>query len=364
MKTPAEQTPQRVAWSYAGGMGVIDVVGNIGMSSGDDPEPLPQEALEFAGLVAEFVQRGCSKIRVRINSRGGCTFTALAMYDALRQAAAGGVTVETEVVGLAASAASLLLMAGDVRIMSENSELMVHEMSSRIWGTLEEMREGLAVLEKAWGRMVAIYCERAGLQEDTFREAHKKDVYYTAAEALAAGFITQVGAAATPLPEVVQRVAEAPAAAAARRSWWEGVRELAVRVGLAEPRKSEAETKVEQRLACAEQRVAELETECRGLQDLLARAQAERAAAETDRREEIEREVAARVAGMGLQPAELPAPGGEAAPGTAAKAEPLADDAAVRAMCATGSAVSYACKSPAHAAQVMAVLRSKNNQNT
>jgi ATP-dependent protease ClpP protease subunit len=67
-----------------------------------------------------------SKIVVRVNSLGGSCFDAAAIANALRDQAAKGRTIETSIDGIAASAASVVIMAGSVIRMADNAMVMVH----------------------------------------------------------------------------------------------------------------------------------------------------------------------------------------------------------------------------------------------
>ena len=88
---------------------ILDEIGMWGVS-----------AKEF---IAELKQYAGQAITLTINSPGGSVFDALAIYNALRNS---GGEVTTKVMGVAASAASLIFMAGDKRVMPENTFLMIH----------------------------------------------------------------------------------------------------------------------------------------------------------------------------------------------------------------------------------------------
>ena len=64
-----------------------------------------------------------SSVDVEINSPGGDVFAGLAIYNGLRNS---GKKINVKVLGLAASAASLIAMAGDTIEMPENSFMMIH----------------------------------------------------------------------------------------------------------------------------------------------------------------------------------------------------------------------------------------------
>lgn len=352
---PEEQKPGIFALATvkaedASTVGVVDIVGPIGRAA--------DENIKFADRVQALVDEGCKKIRVRVNSPGGCVFTALSIFDTLQAARDSGVYVQSEVMGLAASAASLVILAADKVIISGNSQIMVHEPSTMLWGKLGELRDGVDMVDRLWQRMVSIYTARTGQDAQAFIDAHTKDVFYTAEEALAAKLVDEIGTAlsAEPLPE--PPAAKEPVQAQAKPGFMDGMRRMAARLGLLpEPPAPTAEEKLTAALADNKKISAELE----GLRAQLATAMEERAtamqereAAQADRSADIEKAVAARLADMAQPGAALP-PSQTPRKTEAPEPNALRADAEVAKWLAGGdfgSAVSYACQSAEHRAQV------------
>lgn len=132
------------------------------------------------------------KIKVSINSPGGDVFAGLAIYNMLRGAAKAGKDIETEVVGVAASAASLILMAGDKRTAPKNTFVMVHNPWGVAIGNADEMRDTADVLDKIGASLQSTYVERTGQPENAISAMLAVDTWMTADEALASGFVTEV----------------------------------------------------------------------------------------------------------------------------------------------------------------------------
>ena len=126
-----------------------------------------------------------------INSPGGSVFDALAMYNVLR---ANGGTVTTKVLGVAASAASLVAMAGDKIIMPENTFMMIHNPWAFAAGNAEELREFADTLDTIGSSLVKTYVARTGLPEEEVKALLDNETWLTAEEALAKGFATEVEA--------------------------------------------------------------------------------------------------------------------------------------------------------------------------
>ena len=141
--------------------------------------------VDAAQLVRELHALGdLDVIDVFINSPGGDAFDGVAIYNALRRNRA---TVHVTVDGLAASAASLIAMAGDTLTMARGSELMIHDASAVAWGNAGLMRETADLLDKLSDSYADCYAARAGGESADWREVMRAETWYTAPEAVAAG---------------------------------------------------------------------------------------------------------------------------------------------------------------------------------
>lgn len=132
------------------------------------------------------------ELSVRINSPGGDVFEAIAIYNALARFPAR-VTVHVD--GVAASAATLVAMAGDKVLVAENAMFMVHRPWTGVMGDAPEMRRQADVLDKAWSAMLATYARRTGRRAATFEQKVASaggEWWMTAAEAVAEGFADAV----------------------------------------------------------------------------------------------------------------------------------------------------------------------------
>lgn len=140
----------------------IDIDGEIGSASwdGDEytwntPEAIKKKLREIQNIRAE-------KIIVNINSLGGYVNDGLAIHDVLAMHPA---KIETRVIGMTASAATIIAQAGDVRKMSENALYLIHRAWGLVIGNVKTVREFIDELDKIDGRMAAIYAKRSGKTE-------------------------------------------------------------------------------------------------------------------------------------------------------------------------------------------------------
>ena len=164
-------------------------------SEGNKPARLTiHEEIGFWGtqakdFIAQLEAIDGDELDVEISSPGGDTFAAVAMYNALRNS---GKTITTKVMGVAASAASLIFMAGDKRVMPKNSMLMVHNPWTFTAGNADELRETAEVLDKVGDSVRSTYAVRSGLDDEKLTELLSKDTWLNADEAKELGFATEV----------------------------------------------------------------------------------------------------------------------------------------------------------------------------
>ena len=130
-------------------------------------------------------------IKLAINSPGGAVFDALAIYNALRQHPA---SVEVTIMGVAASAASIIAMAGDTVVMPENAFMMIHNPLNMAYGNADDLREMADVLDKIGASLVGIYAKRTGLPEDEIKALLDAETWLNAEEAVTKGFADELQA--------------------------------------------------------------------------------------------------------------------------------------------------------------------------
>lgn len=128
---------------------------------------------------------GGADILVSLNSPGGDVFDAFAIYNALHRYA-GRVT--TRVDGVAASAASLIAMAGKPTIMPENTQMMIHNAWIITGGTAEDLRTTAEMMDRIRDGVVAAYSRKSGLDSDKIIEMMDATTWMSALEAQALGF--------------------------------------------------------------------------------------------------------------------------------------------------------------------------------
>ncbi|KZK97932.1 ATP-dependent Clp protease proteolytic subunit [Pseudovibrio sp. Ad5] len=139
-------------------------------------------------VIQALAEHGRDKdVTVRMNSGGGDPITAIAVYNALK-AHDGQVTVQID--AMSASAASLIAMGADVRIMQAGAQMMIHEPSSGGWGTAHDLKEGADLLDMQADEYAKLYAKASGKTTEEAREVMKAETWMTGEEAVIAGFAT------------------------------------------------------------------------------------------------------------------------------------------------------------------------------
>lgn len=140
-------------------------------------------------LVAELGGIDADEIDLHLNSPGGEVWDGIAIYNALINHRAA-VTVYVD--GIAASAASVVAMAGDRVVMARGSQLMIHDAWGLCVGNAAEMRRMGDDLDRESNNIAGIYADRAGGTARQWRKAMEAESWYTADEAVTAGLADEV----------------------------------------------------------------------------------------------------------------------------------------------------------------------------
>jgi ATP-dependent protease ClpP protease subunit len=132
-------------------------------------------------------------ITLRINSPGGDVFDGIAIYNDL---IAYDGKVKVEVVGLAASIASIIAMAGDEITIADNAMFMIHNAWTIGVGNRHDMADVATVLGKIDDALARTYAARTTTGIRSIKQMMDDETWLTAKEAKEAGFATSVGSAA------------------------------------------------------------------------------------------------------------------------------------------------------------------------
>lgn len=159
-------------------------------------DPIPGDFIilqEFLDDLNELAT--CSRITIHINSGGGDMYAGVAIYHRLLELDAEVVTI---VDGLAASAASVIFVAGDIRRVYPGSNIMIHSAAVALCGYYRDydLTQSLDRVNAHTQSMINIYADRTGKTEDEIHAmVDGKETWFTGKAAVDEGFATELAAA-------------------------------------------------------------------------------------------------------------------------------------------------------------------------
>lgn len=128
-------------------------------------------------------------ITVKINSGGGLAFDGIAMMNSIK---AHPAKVTAEVMGLAASAASIVAMGADEIVMRKGSMMMVHLPFGLVLGNASDMRKQATILDQMTNELVAIYKTKTRKHANTILRMLEEETWMNGDEAVQNGFADRV----------------------------------------------------------------------------------------------------------------------------------------------------------------------------
>ena len=137
----------------------------------------------------EELNAGTEDITVWINSPGGNVFAAAEIYTMLRDYP-GSVTVKID--AIAASAASVIAMAGSKVLMSPVAMLMIHDPSTIAMGNTKDMEKAIATLNEVKESIINAYAAKSGLSHNRISKLMENETWMNAKKAVELGFADEV----------------------------------------------------------------------------------------------------------------------------------------------------------------------------
>lgn len=197
-------------WTFqarSDGIGELYLYGEIADASWMDDEITPAKFARELDALGEL-----RELYVNIHSPGGDAFAGIAIYNILQRCPAKKIV---RIDGLAASAASLIAMAGDVIQMPKSATMMIHNAWARASGEAADLRKVADELDRLGEQMAGIYAWRTGMEMDVVRAMMGAETWMSGEEACAAGFADEVvdgvqAAACAGWDEALTRYAHAP----------------------------------------------------------------------------------------------------------------------------------------------------------
>ena len=170
---------------------ILELSGTIAEDSWFDDDVTPQ-------LFKDELNSGTGDITVWINSPGGDCVAAAQIYNMLA-GYKGKVTVKID--GIAASAASVIAMAGDTVLVSPVSMLMIHNPATIAWGDHAEMQKAMDMLSEVKESIINAYVLKTGLSRPKLSHLMDAETWMDANKAVELGFADDIMARAKTEPE-------------------------------------------------------------------------------------------------------------------------------------------------------------------
>ena len=169
---------------------------------------------------------GVGNVTVRINSPGGDVMAGAEIYSALREHTMNGKgRVRVVVTAIAASAASVIAMAGDEILMYPTSYMMIHNPWSMAVGNAKTLRQVAKTLDEIAQGIINAYQHRTGKSRDELKRMLEAETYMSAGTCVEEGFADRI----IGWPESMAEMAARPAAMVRMSGKAHGAQELAER---------------------------------------------------------------------------------------------------------------------------------------
>ena len=128
-------------------------------------------------------------IKLYINSYGGSIFAGFSTVDTIKSLV---IPVHTYIDGAAASAATLISVVGEKRFIHRNSYMLIHQLSSVMWGKYEEFKDEMENLDLLMARIKEIYKEHCSVPKKELDEILKHDLWLDSAKCVKWALVDEI----------------------------------------------------------------------------------------------------------------------------------------------------------------------------
>ncbi len=130
-----------------------------------------------------------NRIKLNINSGGGSIFAGLSAMDEILKSE---IPVDTIVDGMAASAATFLSVVGKRRYIKKNSYMLIHQLSSEVWGNMEQLKDDMINNELLMKKIKDIYKEYTKVPKSQLDKILKRDLFWDAEKCLEFSLVDEI----------------------------------------------------------------------------------------------------------------------------------------------------------------------------
>lgn len=156
-----------------------DIVGNAFYQGDTDPDKVKNALKEAEG----------KDVLITVNSGGGSTIAGSAIYNMIDRYEG---TVHADIIGIAASMATVIVSAADTVSMAENALYMIHNPWSMAMGDSDDMKKQADILDKIKASLLQAYVRKTGMPEEKISALMDAETWLTAQEAYDLGFVDEI----------------------------------------------------------------------------------------------------------------------------------------------------------------------------
>lgn len=144
---------------------------------------------QIVNLMTDLSLPSVPPIHLHINSPGGCVFSGLAGASHILESE---VPVFTYVEGSAASAATVLSCVGARRHITEHSFMLIHQVSTGVWGTYENLADEKESMDSLMEMLESIYLKHTNIKKKELKSLLKRDLYMNPKKCLELGLVDEI----------------------------------------------------------------------------------------------------------------------------------------------------------------------------
>ncbi len=128
-------------------------------------------------------------IQLHINSEGGSIHAAMSTVDAIRGCK---TPVHSYIDGSAASAGTLISCVADKRFMTKHAMMLIHQLSSGVWGKYDDIKEEVENLDLTMKNIMNVYKTHTSLSKRELKALLSKDIWLTSETCLEYGLVDEI----------------------------------------------------------------------------------------------------------------------------------------------------------------------------
>lgn len=144
---------------------------------------------QIINMVTDLGLSQAPAIHLHINSGGGCAFSGLAGASHILDS---DIPVFTYVEGSAASAATIMSCVGAKRFITEHSFMLIHQISTGVWGTYENLTDEKESMDSLMEMLESIYIKNTNMKKKQLKMLLKRDLWMNPKKCLELGLVDEI----------------------------------------------------------------------------------------------------------------------------------------------------------------------------